>query len=175
MYDVKIPLEKRASVLIERNRLKRNVSKKQITVKQAERFLAAYIIQEGDVIAGKESANKDVLLFINKFLNNSDDIWKTFTSGYCYYFAVILKEAFQRGDICWCAPFGHICWLDENGVPYDIGGVCDSECDFYIPVRYIQKGLDDIKHVPNKAYNAPEEYIEKAIQAFWQDVISNLD
>ena len=54
MYDVKIPLEKRASVLIERNRLKRNVSKKQITVKQAERFLAAYIIQEGDVIAGSK-------------------------------------------------------------------------------------------------------------------------
>ena len=130
-----------SEILIVRNRLKKDVEKEHITQNQAERFLAEYMLRELHVISGKEAADKDVISFIEGFLGDHEIIWQTFTAGYCYYFAVMLKDAFQRGEICWCAPYGHICWVDDNGVPYDISGVCDSECDFYIPVRYIPEGL----------------------------------
>lgn len=175
MYDLKIPWNMRTQILIERERLQKEVEKKHITHKQAERFLAEYMIRELHVIAGKDVADKEVLTFIDDFLENNDIIWKKFRAGYCYYFAVMLKDAFQRGEICWCAPYGHICWLDDNGVPYDIEGVCDSECDFYIPVSYISEGLADFKHIPGKEFGASKEYIENAIQRFCGDVISNIE
>ena len=175
MYDLKIPWNMRTQILIERERLQKEVEKKHITHKQAERFLAEYMIRELHVIAGKDVADKEVLTFIDDFLENNDIIRKKFRAGYCYYFAVMLKDAFQRGEICWCAPYGHICWVDDNGVPYDISGVCDSECDFYIPVRYIPEGIADFKHIPHKAFNASKEYIETAIQAFCRDVIANIE
>ena len=164
MYDLKIPLGMMSEILIVRNRLKKDVEKEHITQNQAERFLAEYMLRELHVISGKEAADKDVISFIEGFLGDHEIIWQTFTAGYCYYFAVMLKDAFQRGEICWCAPYGHICWVDDNGVPYDISGVCDSECDFYIPVRYIPEGIADFKHIPHKAFNASKEYIETAIQ-----------
>lgn len=40
MYDLKIPLEMRTQILIERNRLRKEVEKEHITQNQAERFLA---------------------------------------------------------------------------------------------------------------------------------------
>lgn len=175
MYDLKIPLGMMSEILIVRNRLKKDVEKEHITQNQAERFLAEYMLRELHVISGKEAADKDVISFIEGFLGDHEIIWQTFTAGYCYYFAVMLKDAFQRGEICWCAPYGHICWVDDNGVPYDISGVCDSECDFYIPVRYIPEGIADFKHIPHKAFNASKEYIETAIQTFCRDVIANIE
>lgn len=175
MYDLKIPLGMMSEILIVRNRLKKDVEKEHITQNQAERFLAEYMLRELHVISGKEAADKDVISFIEGFLGDHEIIWQTFTAGYCYYFAVMLKDAFQRGEICWCAPYGHICWVDDNGVPYDISGVCDSECDFYIPVRYIPGGIADFKHIPHKAFNASKEYIETAIQTFCRDVIANIE
>ena len=121
--------------------------------------------------------NEEIIEFISKirchsYIDNSDSeetIRRLFRAGYCYYFAIILKEAFNRGEICWCAPFGHICWVDVDGTPYDIEGVCDSDCDYYIPVSYIEEGLDDFKHVPGKTFNASEEYINNAIERYKED------
>lgn len=175
MYKLKIPQNMRTQILIVKNELQKEVEKDHITHKQSERFLAEYMIRELHVISRKDAADKEVLTFIDDFLENSDIIWKKFRAGYCYYFAVMLKDAFQRGEICWCAPYGHICWLDDNGVPYDIEGVCDSECDFYIPVSYISEGLADFKHVPRKEFDASKEYIENAIQKFCKDVIANIE
>ena len=110
MYDLKIPLGMMSEILIVRNRLKKDVEKEHITQNQAERFLAEYMLRELHVISGKEAADKDVISFIEGFLGDHEIIWQTFTAGYCYYFAVMLKDAFQRGEICWCAPYGHICW-----------------------------------------------------------------
>ena len=109
MYDLKIPLEMRVQILIERNRLRKEVEKEHITQNQAERFLAEYMLRELHVISGKEAADKQVLSFINDFREDDKSIRQKFCAGYCYYFAVMLKDAFHRGEICWCAPLGHIC------------------------------------------------------------------
>ena len=117
----------------------------------------------------------NVIEFISNFRNHNntieseENIRTLFRAGYCYYFAVMLKEAFNRGEICWCAPFGHICWVDDDGTPYDIEGVCYSDCDYYIPVSYIKEGLDDFKRVPGKAFNASQEYINNAIDRYKND------
>ena len=108
MYDLKIPLEMRAQILIERNRLRKEVEKEHITQNQAERFLAEYMLRELHVISGKEAADKQVLSFINDFREDDKSIRQKFCAGYCYYFVVMLKDAFHRGEICWCAPLGHI-------------------------------------------------------------------
>lgn len=175
MYDLKIPLEMRVQILIERNRLRKEVEKEHITQNQAERFLAEYMLRELHVISGKEAADKQVLSFINDFREDDKSIRQKFCSGYCYYFAVMLKDAFHRGEICWCAPLGHICWVDDNGVPYDIDGVCDSDCNFFIPIRYIREGIEDFRHVPGREFNASREYIQNAIQTFCKDVIANIE
>lgn len=104
------------------------------------------------------NANKNVLQFIADFLyhgvpdlsleDSAESIRSTFRAGYCYYFAIILKEAFGRGHICWAAPFSHIVWVDINGVPYDIEGVNCSECDYYIPIEYLGDSISSFKHIP---------------------------
>ena len=78
----------------------------------------------------EKEANESVLGFIFDFvwckasnINEYELIRSLFMDGYCYYFAVILKTAFNRGEICWCAPYAHFIWLDTNGIPYDIEGV----------------------------------------------------
>ena len=121
----------------------------------------------------EEDADETVLGFIYDFAHHKattdkeyEQIRSLFMDGYCYYFAVMLETAFDRGVICWCAPFGHFVWVDENGVPYDIEGVSTSEANYYIPEDFIQEGLDDFKHVPGKSFNASKEYIERAIRIY---------
>lgn len=123
------------------------------------------------------NADDTVLAFIEDFTTlqgifddtKASTVQTLFSNGYCYHFALILKNIFERGEICWCAPYGHICWVDDNKVPYDIYGICDSECDYYIPVSYISKGLDDFKHIKGKIYNASQEYIDNAIEKYKED------
>ena len=122
-------------------------------------------------------ADKTVLGFIYEFLyhtcNSEEDAELTrvkFRAGYCYYFAVMLKTAFNRGEIVWCAPYGHIAWQDENGIVYDIEGVNYSDCEYYIPVSYIEEGLKDFKHIPGIGFNASYEYIQNAIERYKKDI-----
>ena len=56
-------------------------------------------------------------------------IYTQFESGYCYYFAHMLKLAFKRGEVCWAAPYGHMVWVDDDGIPYDISGVVNNTTD----------------------------------------------
>ena len=115
-----------------------------------------------------------VLNFIENFLshNNSyeaDEILKDqFNAGYCYYFAVILKTAFNRGEICWCAPYGHICWVDDDGTPYDIYGLCTSEADHFIPVSYLGDCLNDFLHI-NKPHYTTKKELESIIETYLND------
>lgn len=115
--------------------------------------------------------SKDVLFFIKQFLahNNSVDsetiLKDQFNTGYCYYFAVILKAAFNRGEVCWCAPYGHICWVDDDGTPYDIYGICISEADHFIPVSYLGECLTDFLHI-DKVHCSTEEEIQVIINRY---------
>lgn len=117
------------------------------------------------------SGKKEVLDFIENFLNlnNTESseyyLKMQFTSGYCYYFAVILKSAFNRGEVCWCAPYSHFCWVDTDGTPYDIYGLCVSDALYFIPEQYLGDALNDFKHT-GKTFDATEKDIQNIINKY---------
>lgn len=118
-------------------------------------------------------SDSEVLRFIESFLshtckteNDREVIRHTFRAGYCYYFAVMLKSAFNRGCVCWAAPYGHIVWLDDNGCPYDIEGVCASDVAYFIPVSFLEDHLQGFKHVGDDGSPTSWEDIVKIIRRF---------
>lgn len=130
-------------------------------------------------IEGCPDADVVVLQFIANFLyhgvpdvsldDSSESVRSTFRAGYCYYFAVMLQNAFNRGEICWAAPLGHIVWVDTNGVPYDVEGVNNSECDYYIPISYLRAAINDFKHVPGVEFRASKEFEDVVIERYLKD------
>lgn len=98
------------------------------------------------------TSDEDVITFIANVLytdeTQSDRVYEIFASGYCYYFAMMLKAAFNRGDICWHRNHGHIVWVDESGIAYDIGGVFyDYEDGDLLPVETsLADMIVDFKH-----------------------------
>lgn len=114
------------------------------------------------------SSNEDneVIRFINRFYdinNNSLDdqevLRRQFRAGYCYYFAVILKTAFNRGEICWCAPFAHMCWVDTDGTPYDCEGVYDGEAVYLIPEHYLGDTIKNFLHTDDTCNTSKEDIL----------------
>ena len=107
-----------------------------------------------------KEADEVVLKFIANFLYHgvpevdldvsAESIRSTFRAGYCFYFAHMLKQAFNRGCVCWCAPYSHIVWVDVSGIPYDIEGVCYSEAEYYIPLDYLGDTIDSFMHIPDR-------------------------
>ena len=73
----------------------------------------------------------------------------TFRAGYCYYFAHLLKQAFQRGEVCLAAPLGHFVWVDTNGVAYDVEGVNCGEQLYNIPEHYLGDYVHEFTYIPN--------------------------
>lgn len=145
---------------------------RQMSKRKAERRVAFI----SETKSWEPEANETVLGFIYDFVwrkaaseEEYEMIRSLFMDGYCYYFATMLKTAFNRGEICWCAPFGHFVWVDDNGVPYDIEGVSTAEAEYYIPEEYVAEGLDDFKHVPGKSFGATKAYIGKAIERYKKD------
>lgn len=96
-------------------------------------------------------SREDVLTFIANILfhgsEGSNDIYELFASGYCYYFARMLEDAFG-GSVCWHKGFGHIIWKDENDVCYDIGGVFyDYGKDEIVPLTELtSEELEGFRH-----------------------------
>lgn len=126
-------------------------------------------------------ANEKVLYFIADFYYHSlsfyDDIEqhceclrKQFRAGYCYHFAMMLKDSFNRGEICWAAPFSHIVWVDEDDTAYDIEGVYESECEYLIPVSYLGSALGGFKHVRGLEYLVTEQLIKETIERYKKDL-----
>lgn len=123
------------------------------------------------------NANKDVLYFIADFLYHNihdirevDHVLYLFRAGYCYYFAIMLKTAFNRGTICWAAPHGHIVWRDENGISYDIEGVNISDIEEYIPIEYIGNAINDFRHVRGIEYNITDQEIASIILKYQEQM-----
>lgn len=94
-------------------------------------------------------SRKDVLEFIynivNKFsyinLESCETIENLFACGYCYYFALMLKDAFG-GKVCWHYGHGHIVWVDETDIAYDIHGVfTDYNEGELIPIDKVDKRI----------------------------------
>jgi len=129
------------------------------------------------VLGNFPGADKDVLTFISDFLHHTggdrdrvqEDLRQLFHAGYCFYFANMLQLAFGRGEVVWCAPFGHIAWQDDDGQVYDVEGVSCSEADYFIPIAYLGDAVKDFKHVRNEFFNASEADIEGIIERYLVD------
>lgn len=110
-------------------------------------------------------ANEKVIDFIDNFSTlfgqfqqeEIDTISAVFSRGFCYYFAIILKEAFDgRGEIYMTRDDRHIVWV-LNNVAYDINGVyrtyprSANNGNFFngelIPIALIPNYMDSFKHV----------------------------
>lgn len=111
-------------------------------------------------------ANKKVIIeFIDNFSTlfgefqqeEIDAVSAVFSRGFCYYFAIILKEAFDgRGEIYMTRDDRHIVWMLDN-VAYDINGVyriyprSANNGNFYngelIPIAMLPNYINSFKHV----------------------------
>ena len=88
--------------------------------------------------------------------SESNIIADVFTKGFCYYFAIILKEAFHCGEIYMTSNDRHIVWV-KNNIAYDINGVFNkypksaNNGNFFngelIPIALIPNYMDFFKHV----------------------------
>ena len=112
--------------------------------------------------------------FIETFLIISKSIReleKLFANGFCYHFALMLKGLFNRGEIVWAAPFGHIMWKDVDGVPYDIYGAYGSEYEYLIPIKYLGDDIKDFTHLSsdNKRSGTSKERIQETINNYLKD------
>lgn len=82
-------------------------------------------------------------------MRDAEVIRKFFRTGYCYYFALMLQDAFPGGKLVWAKPYGHICYL-YNDVPYEIEGVYPGDGTL-VPMEelgdtfeaYRHRGMDD--------------------------------
>lgn len=125
---------------------------------------------------GRPETDGSVLKFIADFMAcaaSDDDEYEvmrsTFRAGYCWHFAHLLKNVFQRGEVCWAAPYGHFIWVDEDGVPYDAEGVNFGDQLYEIPERYLGNMLDDFRHVPGREYNASVSELTAVIRRYEDD------
>lgn len=116
------------------------------------------------------NADEQVLKFIFDFVNlqgtpeSAEAIYKQFESGYCYYFAVMLQAAFNRGTVCWHRNYSHIVWKDYNEVAYDAGGVFyDYRKGDLLPVEEsLGELLTDFKHNGEEVKIENTEFVDWA-------------
>lgn len=116
-------------------------------------------------------SDEQVLYFIADFLyhqgtDSAETIRYQFHSGYCYYFAHMLKQAFQRGEVCIAAPFGHFVWKDKDDICYDVEGVSASEAEYFIPESFMGNMVKDFLHIRNIAHNTTQKEIEELIERY---------
>lgn len=108
--------------------------------------------------------DEKVIYFIHRFITlfdrltpaESSTLASVFSQGFCYYFAIILKEAFGCGDICITSDCNHVVWVYKN-IAYDIGGVYSryprsaNIGNFFngnlIPISMVPHYMDSYKHV----------------------------
>ena len=132
----------------------------------------------------KRKPDELVLKFIDKFaLSKGADAYNNiiqplFRSGYCYYFAIMLKDAFNdEGELCLCCPYGHIVWM-YKGVPYDIEGVYNGEAELFIPLRFLSTvDIMSFKHVLTDEELGGEldaEYKASVINTFCDSFLKDL-
>lgn len=105
---------------------------------------------------------EEVLHFIGSLvthLNTPEStscIESVFSSGYCYYFALMLQHNFG-GDIMWHYGYSHIVWLDSDEIAYDIHGVFNDYAEHdLVPVDLLGSGLNNFLHVTDIP-ETPEE------------------
>jgi len=86
---------------------------------------------------------EDFILEFKKY-EEQNVLARTFTNGFCYYFSVILKEKFPRGDIFYSIEDNHFLFL-LNGNLYDINGSVTDNYNLNKVVKW-STWKDDIIH-----------------------------
>ena len=129
----------------------------------------------------------DVVAFIGEILydgrNQEDALRSFFRAGYCYHFARLLQDVFKRGTLCVTEPFGHIVWMDTNGLAYDIEGPYlpeEQECTALRDIKHYGDLILDYIHHPGKTFRAPEFFSawaehrdmtdSEAVLAIWDEM-----
>lgn len=140
---------------------------------ELQRKLEAY---DKEIKTGYPDVDEKVLTFITQLMcvyaSNEDEyeiIRGTFRAGYCWHFAHLLKTTFGRGEVCWAAPFGHIVWVDDNGVPYDAEGANFGEQIYHIPEKYLGECLNDFKHIPGGDHKSTKKELTAIIRQYEDD------
>lgn len=91
-------------------------------------------------------------------------------SEFSYQFASILKNSFNRGEICWVYPLNFMAWVDIDGNAYNKTGLIYNEKHelLFVPESYLAiVDLETFKHV-NIASSNFREYDPKV---FYTDVV----
>lgn len=141
-----------------------------LTVTKLEEYKEKFVQNS---LKENKDADKSVLYFIADFLycGSSEEealcraniLYRTFRCGYCYYFAHMLKNAFQHGEVCWAVSFGHFIW-QYNEVQYDIEGVYCGEATMFIPELYMGETINDFRHIRNNSHNTTAEEMSNIIK-----------
>ena len=173
----------KASIISERDKLIKELQNGYYDIITAKTLFAEYLT---DILYHqiKRKLDENVLDFIDKFaLSKGADAYNNviqplFRSGYCYYFAIMLKDAFNdEGELCLCCPYGHIVWM-YKGVPYDIEGVYNGEADLFIPLRFLSTvDIMSFKHVLTDEELGGEldaEYKASVINTFCDSFLKDL-
>lgn len=129
-----------------------------------------------DALSIFPTADKNVLTFIANFVFHSDakSTINLFSQGYCYHFATILKSIYQKGEVCWVAPYSHLIWL-YNDVPYDINGVYSGESRTFIPEEFLGSQINDFTHIPNNQnYSTTKKDVDAIIFRYHQYQLEQL-
>lgn len=84
----------------------------------------------------------------------------------------MLKVAFNRGEICLAAPFGHIVWVDDD-IAYDVEGCSTVEYIYLIPIAYLDNNIEDFMYVPEKTSKLTKERCLEIILKYCKD--NNID
>lgn len=122
--------------------------------------------------------NNEVINFINGFIEkaeqlgiNCDKFCQVFSSGYCLYFANMLKFAFDRGDVYILAPIGHVVWMDDDGKMYDIWGERDhGDEEALVPISDSDSHVQDFKHINNVGPGITKEELQKLIKKYGDEI-----
>lgn len=122
----------------------------------------------------EDNNSEEVFDFINRFIQKAEvggieygPLRNLFMGGYCFYFASMLKAAFNRGEIYIVAPFGHVVWRDTDNRYYDIDGEYIGVADAMIPVTDPFCAIKDFKHLgKNDHLGASKDQIEFLINKY---------
>lgn len=104
-----------------------------------------------DNLKKNQRADKQILSFIADFAHvekeESKLLSKKFKFGYCYYFANMLYNTFERGELRITSTKDHIFWKDDYGVSYDIDGVfVDTKDSQYIDTKKVPKEFKKLSY-----------------------------
>lgn len=118
-------------------------------------------IELGSIIEGKNGCSIETWIEAFREFGKSDEvsegIRKTFRAGYCYLFAIMLKEIHNgSGRICMTLPESHCVYEQDTGKYYDIEGEWKPNENEFIEVvpmteeffskGFLSKIIDSLQH-----------------------------